>query len=155
MQIEFLGGLAPGLKVVGPVSEDFLHQWNENIKNLAFLQLRLLEDECKKKLTNLNKTKSDLCIQLRDICEMGTFNCLMDIVSETILRLQSTLEVKYQTKIKRDSSADSKNSSLCYPTDFPAYIQEVDATITGFITPNKPRTRILNKEINLIIMSLT
>ena len=63
---------------------------------------------------------------------MGTFNCLMDIVSETILRLQSTREVKYQTKIKRDSSADSNNSSLCYPTDFPAYIQEVDATITGF-----------------------
>ena len=56
----------------------------------------------------------------------------MDVVSETILRLQSTLEVKYQTKIKRDSPADSNNSSLYDPTDFPVYIQEVDATTTGF-----------------------
>jgi len=99
--------------------------------SLFFDQLRLLEAECKKKLTNLNKTKSDLCIQLRDLCEMGTFNCLMDAVSETILRLQSTIEVKYQTKMKRDSPADSNNSSLYYHTDFPVYIQEVDATITG------------------------
>ena len=52
-------GLQPRLQpAIKPVSKNFLKQWNENINHLAFLQLHLLEDECKKKLAIFKKNKS-------------------------------------------------------------------------------------------------
>ena len=64
-----------GLKhAIEPVSEDFFLKWNDNTNQLGFLQLRLLREECIKKLTSLNKTKVDLHFQLRGLCEHETFS---------------------------------------------------------------------------------
>ena len=121
-------GLKPKLHpAIKPISEDFYLKWNYNIDQLGFLQLRLLEEECIKKLISLNKTKADLHSQLLGLCEHETFNRLMNFVSENISYLQSKLQVKYLTKIERGSKSNAHNASAIvhYPTDFPFYIETI------------------------------
>ena len=54
----------------------------------------------------------------------------MNFVSEIVSHLQSTLNVKYLTKIGRDSSSNANNTMVYYPTDFPFYIEDVDRLLT-------------------------
>ena len=107
------------------VSENFFSKWNENVTNLAFLQLHLLEDECKKKLVSLNKTKADLRGQLKGLCDCNTFKRLMNFTAKIVSNLQSKLHAKNLKKTRRDSN----DSTMHYPTDFPIYVQIVDALV--------------------------
>ena len=99
-------GLQPKLRpAIEPVSKNFFNKWNENITNLAFLQLHLLEDECKKKLVvSLNKAKADLSGQLKNLCDCDTFNLLMNFTAKIVSNLQSKLHAKNVKKILRDSN---------------------------------------------------
>ena len=69
--------------------------------------------------------------ELRNLCERDTFNFVINIVSEIVSKLQSTLEPKYLKKTKRIHSTDLKTSSMFYPTDFLIHIRDVDTTSTG------------------------
>ena len=86
---------------------------------------------------SLNKTKSDLNGQLKDLCDYNTFNQLINFTAKIVSNLQSKLHAKNLKKIRRDSN----NSTLHYPTDFPIYIQIVDAV-------DSQRGRGLNIERN-------
>ena len=58
-------GLQPRLQpAIKPVSKNFLKQWNENINHLGFVQLHLLEDDCKKSLLALKKQNLTLVTNL-------------------------------------------------------------------------------------------
>ena len=105
------------------MSENFFSKWNENVTNLAFLQLHLLEDECKKKLVSLNKTKADLSGHLKGLCDSNTFKRLMNFTAKIVSNLQSKLHAKNLKKTARDSN----DSTMHCPTDFPIYVQIVDA----------------------------
>ena len=119
-------GLQPKLRpAIEPVSKNFFSKWNENITNLAFLQLHLLEDECKKKLVSLNKTKADLRGQLKGLCDCNTFKRLMNFTAKIVSNLQSKLHAKNLKKTRRDSN----DSTMHCPTDFPIYVQIVDALV--------------------------
>ena len=121
-------GLQPKLRpAIEPVSKNFFSERNENITNLAFLQLRLLEDECKKKLVSLNKTKADLSGQLKGLCDCNTFNILMNFTAKIVSNLQSKLNAKNLKKIRRESN----DSTMHYPTNIPIYIQNVDRRLTA------------------------
>ena len=116
-------GLQPGLQpAIKPVSKNFLKQWNENINHLAFLQLHLLEDECKKKLAIFKKTKAHLGNHLKELCDHNTFYSLINFTTNVVSKLQSKLRAKHLTKIRRDLNV----TTMHYPTDFPFYIQVGD-----------------------------
>ena len=108
---------------IEPVSKNFFSKWNENITNLAFLQLHLLEDECKKKLVSLKETRADLSSQLKGFCDCNTFNRLINFTAKIVSNLQSKLHAKNLKTIRRDSN----DSTMHYPTDFPTHIQIEDA----------------------------
>ena len=91
-------GLQPKLRpAIEPVGKSFFSKWNENITNLAFLQLHLLEDECKKKLVSLNKTKVDLSGQLKGLGDCNTFNLLMNFTAKIVSNLKCKLHAKNLT----------------------------------------------------------
>ena len=75
----------------------------------------------------------------------------MNIVSEIVSHLQSTLNVKYLTKIGRDSSSNANDAMVHNPTDFPFYIEE-DFLYRRRYLINKTQTQTLSEQIKLIVI---
>ena len=60
---------------------------------------------------------------MKGLCDCNTFKRLMTFTAKIVSNLQSKLHAKNLKKTRRDSN----DSTMHYPTDFPIYVQIVDA----------------------------
>ena len=77
----------------------------------------------KRNLWASTKQKADLSGQLKGLCDCNTFKRSMNFTAKVVSNLQSKLHAKNLKKTARDSN----DSTMHYPTDFPIYVQIVDA----------------------------
>ena len=95
--------------------------WN----NIAFLQLHLLEGECKKELVSLAaKQRLTSAVNWKAFVIVTRLSAWpVNFTAKVVSNLQSKLHAKNLKKTRRDSN----DSTMHYPTDFPIYVQIVDA----------------------------
>ena len=94
----------------------FWSQWNQNLNNLAKIQLQLLIEETRNQITTLKAILNEQLKALQNaVYDHATYIILSDLIDNMVLNLRNNLDLRRTTKLKRILPSDTRQDTPSHP----------------------------------------